>query len=388
MNTGRLVFSQLMDFLPMQDFHRCVARYRGNHKVKSFLCYSQFLCMVFAQLTHRESLRDIEASLRAVAGKLYHTGFRGQVSRNTLAHANQIRDWRIYRDFAHRLIEEARSLYADEALAVDLDATAYALDASTIELCLTLFPWATFKQGHGGIKLHTLLDLRGNIPTWCVITDALTHEIRLMDQLVYEAGAYYILDRGYIDFARLFRIDRSGAFFVTRIKTNTAYRVVESRPVPVGSGVLEDQLIVFTSRPKCRRYPDQLRRIRYHDAETDRELVFLTNHLDLDATIIAGLYRSRWQIELFFRWIKQNLRIKVFYGTSKNAVKTQIWIAISVYVLVAIIKKRLGLTTSLSTMLQILSVTLFEKKPINQLLTTSLNTDLLVENPNQLKLFS
>ena len=364
MNSGKSIFSQLMDFVPRYEFHKCVQRYNGHHKVKSFSCWDQFLTMAFAQLTYRESLRDIQACLRAAGTKLYHLGIRSRVSRNTLANANQVRDWRIYADFAQRLIGQARRLYANEEFGVELDQTAYTLDSTTIDLCLSLFPWAKFRRHKAAVKLHTLLDLRGSIPSWVVITDGKVHDVNLLDQLVFEAGAFYIFDRGYVDFARLYRIRQSSAFFVTRARSNFEFHRLCSQAVDKSTGVLSDQIIrlkVFYSR---QGYPEKLRRVHYLDTDANRRLVLLTNNSTLSARDIADLYRCRWQVELFFKWIKQHLRIKAFYGTSDNAVKTQVWIAISVYILVAIVKKQLNLDQSLYSILQVLSVTLFEKTPI------------------------
>ena len=366
MDGGRTIFSQLTDFLPPREFRQCVERYRGNHKIKTFTCWDQFLCMAFAQLTYRESLRDIQACLRVSGRKLYHMGIRGRVSRNTLANANKVRDWRIYADFAQVLIKEARALYADEGFAVELANTVYALDASTIDLCMSLFPWAKFRKTKSAVKLHTLLDLRGNIPTLIIITDGKVHDVNILDELVVEPGAFYIMDRGYLDFARLYAMHRSRAFFVIRAKKNFDCRRLYSRPIDKSSGLQCDQVVMLNGYYAHKGYPEKLRRIRYFDAEKNKRLVFLTNNFDLPALTIAELYRCRWQVELFFKWIKQHLRIKKFYGNSANAVKTQIWIAISVYVLVAIIKKRLDLNISLYTILQILSVSLFEKTPLLQ----------------------
>ena len=371
MNHGQTVFSQVMDFLPMHQFRRCVARYRGNFRVRSFTCHDQYLCMAFAQLTYRESLRDIECCLRAVDRKLYHCGFRGTVSRSTLANANESRDWRIYRDFAQSLILTARDLYVGDDFGVELQETVYALDASTIDLCLSVFPWAKFRKTKAAVKLHTLLDLRGNIPTFVDITDGKVHDVNVLDILVPEVGAIYVMDRGYLDFERLYALNQAPAFFITRSKSNTKVRRVYSRPVDKASGLRCDQSVVLTTDYSSKRYPEKLRRIRYYDDQQQRALVFLTNNFTLPALTIADLYRCRWQVELFFKWIKQHLRIKAFYGTTENAVKTQIWIAISVYVLVAIIKKRLGIDQSLYTILQILSLTLFEKTPLFQLLDVS-----------------
>ena len=371
MHTGRAVFSQLMDLISVQDFHACVDRYGGEYRVRRFSCWDQFLCMVFAQLTHRESLRDIEVSLRAVHRSLYHAGFRSRVSRNTLANANRKRDWRIYRDLALGLIEEARSLYANEPLAVDLDGTVYAFDSTMIDLCLSLFPWAPYERSRGAVKLHTLLDLRGNIPTLCVITHGRVHDVRALDWIPLEPGAIYMLDRGYVSYARLWRIQQAKASFVIRAQSNLKATVVTRHPVDSTSGILEDQTVVLTIAHSRSRYPDQLRRVCYHDRENDRRLTYLTNQLTLPARTIADLYRQRWQIECFFKWIKQHLRIKRFFGTNKNAVKTQIWIAITTYLLVAILKKKLDLKPSPYQILQILGITLFERVPIKQLLSSN-----------------
>ena len=366
MENGRTIFAQLTDFLPQHEFRVWVERYGGNHKIKSFTCWDQYLCMVFAQLTYRESLRDIEACLRVSGRKLYHMGIRGKVSRNTLANANKTRDWRIYAGFAQVLIQQARALYAGDGLAVELDNTAYALDASTIDLCISLFPWAQFRKTKGAIKLHTLMDLRGNIPVLVVITDGKVHDVKILDRLVAEPGAIYIMDRGYLDFARLHAMHQALSFFIIRAKKNLDCRRVYSHPVDKSTGLQCDQTVVLDGPVTRKHYPDQLRRIRFFDAENGKRLVFLTNNFALPALSIAELYRSRWQVELFFKWIKQHLRIKKFYGTSANAVKTQIWIAISAYLLVAILKKHLKLDQSLYNILQILSVSLFEKTPILQ----------------------
>jgi hypothetical protein len=364
MYEGRLIFAQLMDFFPRHEFNQCVRRYQGNHRVRHLSCLDQFLAMAFAQLTGRESLRDIENCLRAMGGKLYHAGFRGQVARSTLADANESRDWRIYADFAYGLIATARKLYAHEDFALELDNTVYALDASTIDLCLSLFPWAKFRKGKGAIKLHTLLDLRGSIPSFVVITHGLVHDVNFLDQVTFEPAAFYVMDRAYLDLLRLYAIHQARAFFVTRTKKRFDFRRLYSRPVDKASGVQCDQTIVPTNFYPRKRYPEPLRRIRYWDAQKDKRLVFLTNNFSLSPLTIAQLYQCRWHVELFFKWIKQHLRIKAFYGTSPNAVYTQIWIAISVYVLVAIVKKHLGLDLSTYTILQILSVVLFEKMPI------------------------
>jgi len=375
MNTGKLVFAQVMSHLPLTTFRRCVARYNGEHKVKHFTCLDQFLCMAFAQLTYRESLRDIEACLRSQSAKLYHMGFRSTVSRNTLANANAVRDWRIYADFAQSLIGIARPLYVDEPFGVDLSETVYALDATTIDLCLSVFPWAPFRSAKVAIKLHTLLDLRGNIPSFIHISDGKLHDVNILDQIIPEAGAFYIMDRGYLDFTRLHRLHQAGSFFVTRAKANLRFTRRYSLPTDRTSGIICDQLGTLTGFYSQQHFPTTIRRIKIKDAE-GKTLVFLTNHLDLSAQSIADLYRCRWQIELFFKWIKQHLRIKSFFGTSENAVKSQIWIAVSVYVLVAILRKRLNITASLYEMLQILSLTMFERMALNQLLArTPQNTN-------------
>ena len=364
MYLGRTVFAQVMDSLPLRRFHTCVKRYDGNHKVKAFTCLDQFRVMAFAQLTYRESLRDIEACLRAMQPKLYHMGIRSRVSRNTLANASAVRDWRIYADFAQVMIGRARRLYADEDFGEELaQATLYALDASTIDLCLSLFPWAHFRKTKAAIKLHTLMDLRGSIPAFIHVSEGKMHDVNALDLLIPEAGAFYVMDRGYLDFARLFTLHQGHAFFVTRAKSNFKYRRRYSRAVDKTLGLVCDQTVVLTTHDPAQRYPEPLRRIRYNDPETGKRFVFLTNHFGLPALTIAQLYKARWRIELFFKWIKQHLRIKAFYGTSLNAVKTQIWIAITTYVLIAILKKELGIEHSLYTMLQVLSVTLFEKTP-------------------------
>jgi hypothetical protein len=387
MNTGRTVFSQIMDFLPLRDFRKCVNRYRGNHKVQTFSCLDQFLCMAFAQLTYRESLRDIEACLRAMQTKLYHMGIRSRISKSTLADANENRDWRIYGDFAQVLIHVARELYIEEEFTVELDHTVYALDSTTIDLCLSLFPWAKFRKPKAGLKLHTLLDLRGNIPTFIRTTEALLHDVNILDDLLLEAGAFYIMERGYLDFGRLYTFHQSLAFFITRAKGNFQFRRLYSHPIDKSTGLKCDQTIVVTSFYPAKEYPEKLRRIHYVDKETEQNLVFLTNCFTLPAITIAHLYKCRWQVELFFKWIKQHLRIKAFFGTTENAVKTQIWIAISVYVLVAIIKKQLNLDLSLYTILQILSVTLFEKVSILQVLMEAGYTTENLDSCKQLMLF-
>ena len=365
MNTGRTIFAQLMDLLPLAAFRRCVDRYRGDYKVQSFSCLDQFLCLAFAQLTYRESLRDIETCLRAHQRQLYHMGFRGGISRNNLANANLQRDWRIYADFARVLIALARALYQDEPFGVELDQTVYAFDSTTIDLCLSLFPWAQFRRHKSAVKLHTLLDLRGSIPTAIYVTGGQVNDVRVLDRLALEAGAFYLLDRGYIDYRRLYLITQALAFFVTRAESNTRYRRCRWRWVDRSTGLRSDQTIRLTGPNSSRRYPAPLRRIHYFDAEKDLRLIFLSNNFQLEALTIAQLYRARWQVELFFRWIKQHLRLRSFYGTSENAVKTQVWVAISVYVLVAILKKGLRLDLSLHKILQILSVTIFEKSPIS-----------------------
>lgn len=369
MNTDRTVFSQVIDFVPLHVFRKCVRRYHGNFKVRKFSCLDQFLCMCFAQLTFRESLRDIEACLRSVQSRLYHMGIRGNVARSTLADANERRDWRIYRDFAHILIGIARPLYVGEHLDVDLESTAYALDSTTIDLCLSLFPWARFRQAKGAIKLHTLLDLRGSIPTFIHVSDGKFHDVNVLDILAVEPGAFYIMDKAYIDFSRLFGIHQASAFFVIRGKRNFQYRRRSSSSVDSSNGLRCDQTVIATGVKSAIKYPVPLRRISFVDPETKKRFVFLTNNFLLPAQSIPLLYKARWQIELFFKWIKQHLRIKAFYGTSPNAVKTQIWIAISTYLLVAILKKRLKLDLSLHTILQILSLSVFEKVPILKVLS-------------------
>jgi hypothetical protein len=387
MNSGKTIFSQTMDFLPTYEFRQCVQRYNGNYKIKSFSCWDQFLCLAFAQLTYRESLRDIQACLRGAQLKLYHMGIRGKVSRNTLAHANQVRDWRIYADFAQVVITQARSLYAHEDFGFELEQAVYAFDATTIDLCLSLFPWAKFRQRKGAIKLHTLLDLRGSIPILIYVTQGKTHEVNLLDDLIIEPGAIYIFDRGYLDFARLYKIHQSGAFFIIRAKSNFRFRRIYSQPVDKAKGVQADQIIKLRGFYARKDYPDRLRRIRYFDPEKKKRLIFLTNNFTLPAFVVAELFRCRWKIELFFKWIKQHLRIKAFYGTSENAVKTQIWIAITIYVLVAIAKKRLNLEVSLYTILQILSVSLFEKTPLFQLFSQIQQQETKDDPSNQLELF-
>jgi hypothetical protein len=387
MNTGKLVFSQVIDHLPLYTFQRCVKRYQGNHKIKTFTCMDQYLCMAFAQLTFRESLRDIEVCLRAQNKKLYHMGIRGLVSRNTLANANKVRNWKIYADFAQRLISIARRLYLDDAFNLELENTAYALDASTIDLCLRVFPWAQFRKTKAAIKLHTLLDLRGNIPTFIHITDGKVHDVNILDILVTEPGSFYVMDRGYLDFSRLYSMHLNNAYIVIRAKSNTKIRRLYSHPVDKDSGLICDQTIRLSGIYTCKDYPENLRRIKYFDSETGKTFVFLTNNKSLSSLTVTELDRYRRQVELFFKWIKQNLRIKAFYGTSENAVKTQIWIAVSVYVTVAIIKKRMNLDISLYTMLQILSITVFNKTPLLQLFTNTSYENKITTNDNQLKLF-
>ncbi|HVA54693.1 MAG TPA: IS4 family transposase [Gammaproteobacteria bacterium] len=387
MHAGQLVFAQLMRHLPPMVFERCVARYGGNHKVKSFTCMDQYLCMAFAQLTFRESLRDIEACLRAQAEKRYHMGVRGQVSRNTLAHANATRDWRIYADFAQRLIGIARALYVNEPFGVDLTNTAYALDSTTIDLSLSLFPWAPFRSTRSAVKMHTLLDLRGNIPSFIHVSDGKFHDVNILDQLIPEAGAFYIMDRGYIDFLRLYRLHQAGSFFVTRAKKNLDAQRRYSHPVDRATGLIFDQTLVLQGYQSAKDYPESFRGIRYRDPETSKRLLFITNNTVLPALSICRLYKARWQVELFFRWIKQHLRIKAFFGTSENAVKSQIWIAVSVYVLVAIVRKRLALSLSLYEMLQILSLTLFEKTALTTVLSRPNDWLEIDPSPNQLILF-
>ncbi len=361
---GRTILSQVMDFLPRKSFRNCVDRYNGNHRIRSFTCYQQFLCMAFAQLTYRESLRDTVLCLRAMHDKLHHAGIQARVSKSTLADANEKRDWRIYCDFAQVLIAKARSLYADDDFGLQLKETVYALDSSTIDLCRSLFPWARFRSTKSGIKLHTLLDLRGNIPSFISITDAKLHDVNILDELISEPGSIYVMDRAYLDFERLFKMHQSLAFFILRSKTNTKLRRLYSAVVDKSTGVICDQTVRPDNEKSAIAYPEKLRRIKYHDFETGKRLTFLTNHFSIDARTVADLYKCRWQVELFFKWIKQHLRIKSFFGLSETAVKTQIWIAISVYVLVAIMKKNMKLEQSLYTILQILSITIFEKTPI------------------------
>ncbi len=367
MSIEKTVFSQLMELYSPYDFRKCVERYNGNYRVKKFLCRDQYLCMAFAQLTYRESLRDIEICLRSMQERLYHMGIRGKVSRSTLAEANEKRDWRIYAEFAQVLIHSARELYVNEEFGVQLDETVYALDASTIDLCLSLFPWARFRKKKGAVKLHTLIDLRGNIPVFIHITNGKVHDVNVLDILIPEPGSIYLMDRGYFDFRRLYTLDQERAFFVTRLKKNTKFERVYSRPVDKSTGLRCDQTIKLVNADSVKDYPGHLRRVGYYDRKTERRFDYLTNNFAVPALTVADLFRCRWQVELFFKWIKQHLRIKTFYGTSENAVKTQIWTAISVYALVAILRKQLNLEQSLYTILQVLSVTLFEKRPIHQL---------------------
>jgi hypothetical protein len=386
-NSGRTVFSQILDHLPWYEFQKCVARYRGDYQQKSFSCWDQYLAMAFAQLTYRESLRDIEACLRSMSGKLYHAGFRGRVARTTLADANESRDWRIYADFAQVLIGIARPLHAHDPIGVDLDQSLYALDSTTIDLCLSVFPWAQFRKHKAAVKMHTLLDLHGNIPTFIRITNGKVHDVNVLDEILPEAGAFYVMDRAYIDFERLYWFTLCSAFFVTHTKENVLLQRRYSHPVDKSTGVLSDQTVILTAIKSAKAYPEALRRISYRDPITEKRLRFLTNNFVLPALTIAEIYRCRWQVELFFKWIKQHLRIKAFFGTSENAVKTQIWIAVSVYVLVAIVRKKLGLEASLYQILQILSVTLFEKTPILRALQASDSENNSAEVGNQLNLF-
>jgi hypothetical protein len=387
MYQGQTVFSQVMGFLPQYKFRQCVNRYSGNYRARSFTCYDQLLCMAFAQLTYRESLRDIECCLRAMHEKLYHMGIRGKVSRSTLADANEKRDWRIYSDFAQVLIHEARQLYVDDDFGLELKDTVYALDSSTIDLCLSVFPWARSRKSKGAVKLHTLLDLRGDIPTFIWITDGKVHDVNVLDHLVPEPGSIYIMDRAYMDFKRLYWLHQCSAIFVMRTKTNTKLRRIYSHKVDKSTGARCDQTVALTGFYSKKDYPEKLRRVKFFDAEKGRSFVFLTNQFLLPAHTIAELYRYRWRVEIFFKWIKQHLRIKSFFGTSQNAVKTQIWIAISTYVLVAIMKKRLNIDLTLYTILQILSITLFEKMPVLQALTADGYINQITSSHMQLKLF-
>jgi len=388
MNTGRTVFSQIMDLLPHWDFRKCVKRYRGDRKIQKFSCMDQFLCMAFAQLTYRESLRDIEVCLRGNQSKLYHMGIRSRISRSTLADANENRDWRIYADFAQILISIAKDLYAKDDFGINLQAEVYALDSTTIDLCLSLFPWARFRKTKGAVKLHTLLNLRGSIPEFIHISDGKLHDVNVLDILIVQPGSFYLMDRGYLDFARLYTIQQASAFFVTRSKRNFQFRRRYSHPVDKSTGLRCDQTIITTGVDTAEDYPIPLRRIRYYEANTDKSLIFITNNFDLPALTIAMLYKARWQVELFFKWIKQHLRIKAFYGTSANAVKTQVWIAVSVYLLVAILKKRLDLDQSLYTILQFSSVSIFEKTPISEAFSQEFYKTKMGYYDNQLLLFN
>jgi hypothetical protein len=387
MHNGRFIFSELISHLPHKEFQKCVARYDDDSHPRTFSHWDQYLTMVFAQLTYRESLRDIEACLRSVTGKLYHLGIRSKVARTTLADANESRDWRIFADFAHVLIRIARPLYVADPIGVDLDHSLYALDSTTIDLCLSLFPWAKFRRHKGAVKMHTLIDLHGNIPTFISITNGKVHDVNILDEIAPEAGAFYVMDRGYVDFERLYVFTLSAAFFVVRTKSNVLIQRRYSHPVDKTTGVRSDHTVILTAINSVKAYPDQLRRVSYLDVKTRKRFKFLTNNFMLPALTIALIYKSRWQVELFFKWIKQHLRIKAFYGTSENAVKTQIWVAVSVYVLVAIVRKRLALDASLYQILQILSVTLFEKTPILQALQTSDSQEDLPDPGNQLILF-
>ena len=384
---GRIVFSQIMDYFPRRRFKSCVDRYRGDHRVKTFTCFDQFYCMTFAQLTARESLRDIEACLRAAGPKIYHAGMKARVSRNTLAKANEVRDWRIYRDLSLILIDQARRLYADQPLAMNLKRAVYALDSTVVDLSLTLFPWAQHRRHKSAVKVHTQLDLRGNIPAFIRITGGQTHDVNFLDHVIFEAGAFYIMDKGYIDFQRLYHIHQQQSFFVTRAKNNMAFTRHMSYPVDKSRGLRSDQVIRLTGPKSSVYYPERMRRIHYVDVELDKRFLFLTNNFNLSPWTIARLYKFRWQIELFFKWIKQHLRIKAFYGTTPNAVKTQVWIAISVYVLVAILKKELDLQASMYEILQVLGIMLFEKTPIKSLFTADINNFSKSDLRNQLLLF-
>jgi IS4 transposase len=387
MNAGRTVFAQLIAHLSHIEFQKCVTRYDGDHHHRSLSCWDQYLAMAFAQFTYRESLRDIEACLGSMSGKLYHMGFRSRIARSTLADANETHDWRIFADFAQHLVGVARPLHVEDPMGVDLDHSLYALDSTTIDLCLSLFPWAKFRQHKGAVKMHTLLDLHGNIPTFIRITDGKVHDVNILDEISPEAGAFYVMDRGYIDFERLYVFTLSSAFFVVRTKRNVVLQRRYSRPVDKSVGLRSDHTVILTAIESVKAYPDALRRVRYFDAESNQRLGFLTNNFSLPAITIAQIYKCRWQVELFFKWIKQHLRIKTFFGTSENAVKTQIWIAVSVYVLVAIVRKRMSLDSSLYQILQILSLTLFEKTPILQALQASDSQEEFLDPGNQLILF-
>jgi len=388
MNSGKTLFAQLMDFLPWTTFARIVDRHDGDVRVRTLACTEQFRAMAFAQLTYRESLRDIEVCLSAQPSKLYHMGFREPVRRSTLSDANEARDWRIYAEFAQRLIRQARRLYADENLGEELKNTVYALDSTTIDLCLSIFPWAHFRTTKAAVKMHTLLDLRGNIPSFIHVSDGKLHDVHALDLLLPEAGAIYVMDRGYVDFGRLYRLHQAGAFFVTRAKSNMVAHRIYSAPVDRATGLICDQTVALDGPRTRHDYPEHLRRVRFRDPETDKSLVFLTNQETLPALTICALYKSRWQVELFFKWIKQHLRIKAFYGTSENAVKTQIWIAVSVYVLVAIIRKRLKLDVSLYTLMQVISVTVFEKASIESMILQTVDSSGVAMDDNQLNLFN
>jgi hypothetical protein len=388
MNQGKTVFSQVMDVLPLHEFRKCVSRYDGNAKIKSFSCLDQFLCMAFAQLTYRESLRDIETCLRSIPTKLYHLGIRGKISRSTLADANENRDWRIYADFAQVLIHIARDLYSNDDFGLELKQTVYALDSTTIDLCLSLFPWAHFRKTKAAVRLHTLLDLRGNIPSFVEITDGKFHEINILDILTPEAGSFYVMDRGFLDFGRLYTLDQAKAFFVIKARSTLNYRRIYSHPIDKTTGLQCDQTIMLTSQGPMLTYPQQLRRVRLYDTLKDKQLTFLTNNFSLPAWTITELYKSRWKIELFFKWIKQHLRIKAFFGTSSNAVKTQIWIAISVYVLIAIIRKRFQVNYNIYSILQILSITALEKIDVEKVLSKCNYTYQPPHSHNQLELFN
>jgi hypothetical protein len=384
MYAGKLVFAQVMECAPWHTFRRLVAKYRGDFNVRTFSCLDQFLSMAFAQITYRESLRDIEACLEAHATKAYHLGLRGNFTRSNLADANERCDWRLHCEFAQALIQIARRLYATEPLGLELDNTVYALDSTTIDLCLTLFPWAPFRSTKAAIKLHTLLDLRGAIPSFIHISDGKWHDVNVLDLLIPEAGAFYVMDRGYLDFARLYALHQSGGFFVTRAKSNMNFRRLQSTPIDRSTGLICDQRIMLNNFYAAQDYPGQLRRVRYKDPQTQKSLVFLTNHFGIPALSVCALYKSRWQVELFFKWIKQHLRIKRFFGTSENAVKSQVWIAVATYVLVAIVRKRLKLELSLHTMLQVLSVTPFEKIPLFQLFSDIEDDSKMASEVNQL----
>lgn len=388
MNPGKTVFAQLIEHLPRYEFNQCILRYRGNHKVRSFSCMDQFLCMAFAQLTYRESLRDIVTCLNSHRSKLYHMGFRGTIAKSTLADANELRDFRIYQDFGYVLIDIASRLYRDEDLGLDLKLSVYALDSTIIDLCLSTFPWATFRKKKAAVKIHTLLNVQGSIPTFIFVTPGSVHDVNMMDTVPFEAESVYAMDRAYLDFERLYQIDQLSAFFIVKSKSNTRLRRIYSAPVDKTIGVQADQTVMLIGYKSRKAYPDPFRRVRYYDAERDKRLVVLTNNFLIPAKTVADIYRLRWQVELFFKWIKQHLRIKSFFGTSPNAVKTQIWIAVSVYLLVAIVKKRLDLPGSLHTILQILEVNLFEKIPISQLVEDTINHETASRDDNQLNLFT